>query len=158
MGKISKAVRFEILARDGFRCRYCGASAPDVRIDVDHVIPLFRGGTNDPGNLVAACFPCNSGKSDRGLIPKGNEGGFALTPDRRPARLEKIRRAQAAPDPHKHLLDTGEIDDQDELDDDSQLCLVWCLHHRKYEWHYVPLDLIRSGATIERTTRPGWRG
>lgn len=72
--------------------------------------------------------------------------------------MEKIRRAKKQPDPHKHLLDTGEIDEQDEMDDDSQLCAIWCEIHKKYEWHYVPVDLIGSGAILDRTTRTGWRG
>jgi len=29
---------------------------------VDHIIPVVKGGTNDPENLVSACEPCNQGK------------------------------------------------------------------------------------------------
>lgn len=32
--------------------------------DVDHVIPVSRGGSNDPSNLVLACKHCNSSKND----------------------------------------------------------------------------------------------
>lgn len=60
---ISKRLRFEILTRDGHRCRYCGATAPDVPIRVDHVLAVALGGTDDPTNLVAACHDCNAGKS-----------------------------------------------------------------------------------------------
>ena len=60
---ISKRLRFEILRRDNHACRYCGASAPDVKLVVDHVIPVALGGTDEPSNLVTACEPCNSGKS-----------------------------------------------------------------------------------------------
>ncbi len=55
-------VRFAVLNRDGFSCRYCGRSAPDVDLHVDHVIPVARGGTNDLDNLVTACADCNLGK------------------------------------------------------------------------------------------------
>jgi hypothetical protein len=62
---LSKRARFEILKRDGFRCRYCGVT-PQVRVlRVDHVVPVSKGGTNDAANLVTACDPCNAGKSDR---------------------------------------------------------------------------------------------
>lgn len=60
---VSKRLRFEILRRDDHTCRYCGRSAPDVPLRVDHVIPEALGGTDDPTNLVTACEPCNTGKS-----------------------------------------------------------------------------------------------
>lgn len=59
------SVRFGVLTRDGYTCRYCGRSAPTVAIHVDHIIPVAKGGTDDPANLVAACEECNQGKSDR---------------------------------------------------------------------------------------------
>ena len=60
---VSRRLRFEILRRDGHTCRYCGASAPDVEMTVDHVIPVTLGGSDDPSNLVTACKHCNAGKS-----------------------------------------------------------------------------------------------
>lgn len=60
---VSKRLRYEILRRDNHACRYCGASAPDVPITVDHVVPEALGGSDDPSNLVAACKDCNAGKS-----------------------------------------------------------------------------------------------
>jgi hypothetical protein len=59
-------LRWSILQRDGFYCSYCGVEGElNARWCVDHIIPLSRGGTNDPENLTACCFPCNSSKSDR---------------------------------------------------------------------------------------------
>lgn len=60
---VSKRVRFEVLRRDNHACRYCGATAPDVRITLDHVVPIALGGDDSPSNLVAACGDCNSGKT-----------------------------------------------------------------------------------------------
>lgn len=57
--------RFAILKRDGYRCRLCGASSrngADVQLEVDHITPRARGGTNDPSNLWTLCFACNRGK------------------------------------------------------------------------------------------------
>lgn len=62
---ISKKVRFEIFKRDSFKCQYCGMSAPDVILNVDHIKPVADGGTNHATNLITSCFDCNSGKSDR---------------------------------------------------------------------------------------------
>lgn len=60
---VSKRLRYEILRRDSHTCRYCGASAPDAPLRVDHVTPVALGGTDTPDNLVTSCEPCNSGKS-----------------------------------------------------------------------------------------------
>lgn len=59
---VSKTTRFQVLKRDGHTCRYCGAKAPEVKLAVDHVIPAALGGSDKPGNLVAACVDCNAGK------------------------------------------------------------------------------------------------
>jgi hypothetical protein len=60
---ISKRLRYEILRRDGNKCRYCGITAADTPLTIDHVVPSALGGGDEPSNLVAACGPCNSGKS-----------------------------------------------------------------------------------------------
>ena len=62
------SVRLAVLIRDGFRCVYCGATKEDARLEVDHVIPVCKGGTNDIGNLVASCRECNIGKGGKMLI------------------------------------------------------------------------------------------
>lgn len=66
--RIPSGVRFQVLQRDGFRCQYCGRSpvdSPSVRLHLDHRLPVARGGTNDPDNLVTACSICNLGKGAR---------------------------------------------------------------------------------------------
>jgi hypothetical protein len=61
---VSKRLRYEVLRRDNFACRYCGATAPEARLVVDAVVPDALGGSHkDPANLVTACEPCNNGKS-----------------------------------------------------------------------------------------------
>lgn len=65
---VSKRLRFEVLRRDNHTCRYCGGSAPEVKLTVDHVVPVALGGSDDPSNLVAACRDCNGGKSS---VPAG---------------------------------------------------------------------------------------
>lgn len=60
---VSKRLRFEILRRDNHACRYCGRSAPEVELTIDHVVPTALGGGDEPTNLVTACRDCNGGKS-----------------------------------------------------------------------------------------------
>lgn len=63
MGRsISKKTRFEVFKRDKFTCQYCGQAAPDVVLEVDHIVSVAEGGDNDIMNLVTACFDCNRGK------------------------------------------------------------------------------------------------
>lgn len=58
-------VRIIVLNRDGHRCQYCGRSPQDgARLEIDHVIPLAKGGTSSISNLITACFECNRGKKD----------------------------------------------------------------------------------------------
>lgn len=59
---ISKKIRFEIFNRDGFTCHYCGAHPPESILQIDHIIPVSKGGTNDPENLITSCQSCNIGK------------------------------------------------------------------------------------------------
>lgn len=62
---ISKKIRFEVFKRDSFTCQYCGASAPETVLRVDHIHPVSKDGDNDILNLITSCQPCNAGKSDR---------------------------------------------------------------------------------------------
>jgi len=64
---ISKKIRFEIFKRDSFTCQYCGESAPKVILEVDHIIPIVRGGFNHKINLITSCFNFNRGKSYQSL-------------------------------------------------------------------------------------------
>lgn len=61
---LSKKIRFEIFKRDGFKCQYCGKSAPDVVLHVDHINPVSKGGSDDLMNLITSCSDCNLGKKD----------------------------------------------------------------------------------------------
>lgn len=64
---IKKSVRFEVFKRDSFTCQYCGKSAPDVVLHVDHIKPVSKGGENDLLNLITSCVDCNLGKGAREL-------------------------------------------------------------------------------------------
>lgn len=63
---IGARLRFEVLRRCNFACYYCGTPAAFGMkvLHIDHVVPVSLGGTNDPWNLVAACWDCNAGKTN----------------------------------------------------------------------------------------------
>jgi hypothetical protein len=56
-----------VLARDRWTCCSCGRSAQQdgVLLEVDHIVPRSRGGTNTLENLQTLCKKCNLGKSNR---------------------------------------------------------------------------------------------
>ena len=63
--QMTDKLRYTILKRDGFRCRLCGRSADDgVKLHVDHIIPVSKGGETTPDNLRTLCDECNQGKGD----------------------------------------------------------------------------------------------
>jgi hypothetical protein len=55
--------RHQIILRDGYACRYCGTTTR--RLELDHIHPLSRGGSNDDDNLALACSPCNLAKGTK---------------------------------------------------------------------------------------------
>ena len=67
---ITKKIRFEVFKRDNFQCKYCGRSAPDVILEVDHINPRDNGGEDSMFNLITSCFDCNRGKGKRKLSDK----------------------------------------------------------------------------------------
>jgi 5-methylcytosine-specific restriction endonuclease McrA len=63
---ISVRLRHQILERDSFKCRDCGAtSTTGATLEVDHTVPVSKGGSNDPSNLRTLCSDCNRGKAAR---------------------------------------------------------------------------------------------
>lgn len=79
------SIRRAVLERDGWRCYRCGAAADEV----DHVVPAYLGGTDDPSNLAAICRRCHAQKT-------GREARAAQPSRRRP------------PEPHPGLDRVGE--------------------------------------------------
>lgn len=61
----SSTKRTKILARDRYRCQYCGLRGSAFELTVDHILPVSRGGLSSAENLVAACFACNQRKGNR---------------------------------------------------------------------------------------------
>jgi 5-methylcytosine-specific restriction endonuclease McrA len=51
-----------IKERQAYRCACCGTHDRERRLGIDHVLPICKGGTNDPANLQALCWPCNRAK------------------------------------------------------------------------------------------------
>ncbi len=59
-----RAIKLAAIRDCGRRCAYCAAPLDYERATLDHVYPLAKGGAHTPGNVVAACPPCNRLKAD----------------------------------------------------------------------------------------------
>ncbi len=61
---MTDSLRYDIMKRDHFRCVICGATQEDgVKLHVDHIIPVSKGGKTEKSNLRTLCERCNLGKS-----------------------------------------------------------------------------------------------
>jgi hypothetical protein len=58
---------WSVLARDNWTCCSCGRSSKEegIMLEVDHIIPRSKGGTDDLDNLQTLCKKCNIGKSNK---------------------------------------------------------------------------------------------
>jgi 5-methylcytosine-specific restriction endonuclease McrA len=89
-----RSLRAEILARDDFRCRYCGVKVTDETANIDHVVAWPEGLTVRL-NLVTCCQVCNHAKGSRWyVIPRpllNDPIYFRFKISRPPTRQEKER-------------------------------------------------------------------
>ena len=60
---MSAKLRYNVLKRDGFKCTICGRTQDDgVKLHVDHIFPVSKGGKTEMSNLRTLCDECNLGK------------------------------------------------------------------------------------------------
>jgi 5-methylcytosine-specific restriction endonuclease McrA len=70
VGKMSKTPRIRIppevrkyvFQRDKYQCQSCGKTSAETELNIDHIIPLASGGSNDISNLQTLCRNCNQQK------------------------------------------------------------------------------------------------
>lgn len=67
-------------------CAYCGAK--NIPLEIEHIVPKSKGGTNRVSNLTLACVPCNQ--------KKGNTS-IEIFLKKQPELLKKIKAGTKAP-------------------------------------------------------------
>lgn len=64
----TRELREQIMKRDYYTCQLCGKYMPDeVGLQIDHIIPVAKGGKTVASNLRVLCSKCNGSKSDKVL-------------------------------------------------------------------------------------------
>ena len=99
-----KLTRKNVYERDGNRCQYCGRTFEDRELNLDHVIPVARGGKTTWTNVVCSCHECNGRKGNH-ILPEAR-----MTLVRRPRRPHwqpflLPRCGQVRRESWKHFLD-----------------------------------------------------
>lgn len=59
---IPPEVRKYVFQRDRLQCQSCGKTCQETTLNIDHIIPLATGGSNDISNLQTLCSQCNQRK------------------------------------------------------------------------------------------------
>ena len=59
---VSEQTKRAVAAEDGWRCRHCGCTLP-ATYQIDHIVPLWAEGQNDPANLQPLCPNCHAAKT-----------------------------------------------------------------------------------------------
>lgn len=65
---MTSKLRQQIKVRDGYTCKFCGNSIykePNLLLEIDHIIPVAKGGTTTESNLQTLCWKCNRSKSSK---------------------------------------------------------------------------------------------
>lgn len=62
---IPPEVKKYVFERNQYQCQSCGKTNLQIELQIDHIIPLARGGSNDISNLQTLCSKCNLQKKDR---------------------------------------------------------------------------------------------
>lgn len=62
---IPGSLRYEVLKKSKGKCELCGIDRKTRSLDVDHIIPRIKGGSNDISNLQALYYSCNRSKGNR---------------------------------------------------------------------------------------------
>ena len=64
-GRVTVALLRDCILESGGRCAWCGEALLHQPLEIDHIMPLSRGGDNTAENLAVTCPDCNRRKADR---------------------------------------------------------------------------------------------
>jgi len=116
--KIHKVLRDKILKRDNYKCNFCGSKE---NLEIDHIVPVFQGGTNKESNLRVLCQSCN-GKRNAGLRWNKEINGWTI--DKPPKKMGRLSHPNPNPNPNPNTNLNKERDikeSEDSFSDKSKI-------------------------------------
>lgn len=125
---LSKKARFEVFKRDDFTCTYCGQKPPTVVLEVDHIVPVAKGGKNGMDNLITACFDCNRGKG---------AGVLTAIPESLKDKASRVKEAEAQLKEYRKVMTAKQ--EREKRD-------AWAVVHELFgdDCHEIGKDWFRS--------------
>lgn len=109
-------LRTSIKSRDNHTCRYCAVSVadePHLLLEVDHIVPVSRGGLSTPDNLQTLCWRCNRSKSNKHpqtpTAPLASEAAPSVSITVATGAVQPNAPAAAAPQNGAHSEVTGQL-------------------------------------------------
>src|SRR6266487_6239610 len=128
------------------KCAYCGASG--LPLEIDHIVPRSRGGSNRSSNLTLACHPCNQHKGQQ----TAEEFGFP--------RVQAKTRVPLRDAAHVSALKTKVVQDLQAIFAESQVRITYgyqFIYHRTAATEMstlYPHDAVAIACEIGETVKP----
>lgn len=138
------------LAATGGICARCGTKLTLKTATMEHIIPLSRGGKNDPENLTVLCGTCNKDKGNLLYLPKSFYTALAGKPKLR--SMEKM-----VTEWFREQKDKFDLENYPLIAPKDAVLLKargkdWFLRNLIMEWSYVPeknIDALSKQAGID---------
>lgn len=114
---MTSSLREKIKKRDNYTCCSCGnstAKEPNLLLEIDHIVPIAKGGMTTEDNLQTLCWKCNRSKGTR-ILNKVNSSmelkdNFDIKSDN---LIEKEKTKYDTIREYKQLLDDGTITEEE---------------------------------------------
>jgi 5-methylcytosine-specific restriction endonuclease McrA len=62
---LTKSIKLEVFKKNNYKCVFCGIGKEETSLEIDHIIPHSKGGSDELDNLQTICKSCNLSKSNR---------------------------------------------------------------------------------------------
>ena len=160
---ISPQMRSDVLMRDQHRCIDCGSQD---RLEIDHIIPISKGGIGEMRNLATRCKSCNRRKRTRSTLAEHNAthelgssvGSVTSETEKRRDRVEREKKPLKSPLPDTDWLKALQTDPAYAgLDVPTSIakCRVWCETNKQtFSKRRIVNWLNRQERPLTTTTTP----
>jgi 5-methylcytosine-specific restriction enzyme A len=90
-----QGIRQQVLQRDNYRCQIRGPKCEIAATQVDHITPVYKGGTRELDNLRGSCRKCHSAKTSGEGHQAKRDGKVGIPKPPQPARRQPAKQSAA---------------------------------------------------------------